>query len=267
MRCRIPILVFCALASLAPWQALAQTDRAPLMVFAASSLADPITAAADNFERQNGIPVRTVFGASSTLVNQVVAGAPAEVIISANGAWMDRLEAAGLIIAGSRREIAGNSLVLVAAGRGAPPPSADPAEILLGTPGDIAVGDPALVPVGFYAHAALDGLGIWEAVAPRVAPTASTEEALDMVARGAAPFGIVYRTDAGLPEMIRRLADFPEASHPPIRYHGAVVAGGAVDLAEAFLDHLTGAPGQSVFRDYGFSIPQARSPTGQEPPF
>ena len=228
-------------------------------VFAAASLGDVLTALAARFG-QNGAQLRFSFAASSTLARQIEQGAPADVFISADDDWMDYLVQKKRVVAESRRVVASNRLVVVQ--RGAPV-AAEPAEstaalraALLppGGPDRIATGDPAHVPAGRYAQAALTRLGLWALVEPRLVRADNVRSALAFVERGEASAGIVYATDALLSRQVRMVARFPAASPPPIRYPAALVVG-AVPGARAVLAELFTPQAQSVFAAAGFGNP------------
>lgn len=231
----------------------AAADGRPLTVFAAASLTDALTALVS----ADAEAPRLVFAASSTLARQIEAGAPADLFISANEPWMDRLDAAGLLAPGARRDIASNRLVIVAAGDAAQPAGepGDPAAVLSGRAGRIALGDPDHVPAGIYARTALESLGIWAETAPRLARADNTRAALALVARGEAPIGIVYASDARIVPEVKILAEIPHRLHPPIRYPAAVVAGRGSPAATAFLARLTGPEGQAALTGHGFGVP------------
>ncbi len=176
------------------------------------------------------------------LARQIEAGAPADVFVSANEAWMDALEEQGLIDAGSRVDLLRSRLVLVAHGDAAAPvgigPEMDLAALLDG--GRLAMGLVDSVPAGIYAKAALEGLGQWGAVEPMLAQTDNVRAALALVAAGEAPYGIVYATDAVAEDGVTVVGTFPEDSHPPIVYPAAVVAASDNPLAAEYLAFLQG---------------------------
>jgi molybdate transport system substrate-binding protein len=169
---------------------------------------------------------------------------------------MDYLEKLKLIAPGSRSDLLGNRLVLIA------PKDSDVAVSLaagvdlvpLLKGGLLATGDPDHVPVGKYAKVALQKLGAWEAVSGRIARADSVRAALALVERGEAPLGIVYATDAALAPKVRVVAVFPEDLHPPVVYPAALVQGRATPAAARFLDHLKTDAARDVFRKYGFSV-------------
>ena len=73
---------------------------------------------------------------------------------------------------------------------------------------------------GKYGRAALESLGVWQAVEPRVAAAENVRAALALVSRGEAPLGIVYQTDAAADPNVKIVGMFPEDTHPPIIYPG-----------------------------------------------
>lgn len=228
----------------------------PLNVFAAASLTGSLDEANKLWEAAGHAPFRAVYGASSTLAKQIEQGAPAALFISADTKWMDYLAERHLIAAETRRNVLGNSLVLIV-------PSGQPVRIalgpgtdlagLLGPSGRLAVGDPAHVPVGLYAGQALRKLGLWDSVAQRLAATADVRAALLLVERGEAPAGIVYATDAAASSQVVVAATFPADSHDPIVYPFAVTTGGDSAEARALLTFLAGPGALAVFAGHGFT--------------
>jgi molybdate transport system substrate-binding protein len=125
--------------------------------------------------------------------------------------------------------------------------------------GRLAMGDPDSVPAGKYGRAALLSLGVWNQVADRIVRADNVRAALAFVARGEAPLGIVYETDARVETNVRVVDAFPESSHPPIVYPAAIIAG-AGEGAEPFLDYARGAVARAVFEKYGFWFVQRPGP-------
>ncbi|MGA0611384.1 molybdate ABC transporter substrate-binding protein [Caldimonas sp. KR1-144] len=230
-----------------------------VVVFAAASLGDVLQAIA----REGGFNnLRFSFAASSTLARQIEQGAPAQIFISADEAWMDAVERRGAVLPGSRVDLATNRLAIVRAGAqepAVPPETVDAARALLlpvlAMPdARIATGDPAHVPAGKYAQAALTSLGLWDAAAPRLARADNVRSALALVERGEAPLGIVYRTDALASTKVQVAALLPAASHAPIRYPMALLKG-AGDGARRFHRHLQTPAAQALLRAAGFGAP------------
>ena len=246
-------LLICLFALLLPSLASAQ-GRGPV-VLAAASLQEVLTAAADTWARQGHARPVLSFAATPALARQVQAGAPADLFVSADEEWMDALAVKGLLAPGTRAVLAGNRLVIVApAGRGVQLTAATLAATLAAGP--VAMADPTSVPAGKYGRVALQRLGAWNAVAPRIVRAENVRAALALVERGAAPFGIVYRTDARASRLVRVAGVFPAASHPPIRYPVARLRRSAHPEAETFRRFLTSPDGRALFAHYGFTAAQ-----------
>jgi molybdate transport system substrate-binding protein len=226
---------------------------APITVFAAASLTDVMPELASAWKADGGGEVRFTFGSTSQLVRQVTEGAPADALVSADEAWMDKLDAAGKAGKGSRAILARNELVfIVPAGATATPATA------AALPGDlkrIALAD-VEVPAGKYAKAALEKAGVWAAVEPRVVRGKDVRVALTWVATADADGGIVYRTDAKAEAKVKVAFAFPAGSHPPIVYPGSVVAGSAraADAAR-FLTFCRSAKARTILEKFGFIPP------------
>jgi molybdate transport system substrate-binding protein len=249
---------FAAIAALALSAAARAEGAAPaeVTVFAAASLTDVLQEIGAAFRDDTGIALRFSFAASSALARQVESGAPAGVFVSADVEWMDYLADRGAIDTATRRDVAGNALVLVAPADSAVRLEIAPrfalAAALQG--GRLAVGDPASVPAGRYARAALTALDVWSAVEPRLAPAENVRAALALVSRGEAPLGIVYRTDAKVDPGVRVVGEFPAGTHAAIVYPAARVAGASAG-AEAFVEYLAGAKARAIFVRHGFKAP------------
>jgi molybdate transport system substrate-binding protein len=235
--------------------AAAAEDNTPLVVFAAASLTDALNEVGTAFTKETGIPIKSSFAASSALAKQVESGAPAGVFFSADEEWMDYLEKKDLLTPGSRRDVLANKLVLVAPSDSKAHVKISSGKALLAAIGDarVATGDPDSVPVGKYAKAALTKLGAWEQLEPRLVRAENVRAALAYVARGEAPFGIVYLTDAKIEKNVKLLDTFPESSHPPIRYPIALTAKADAD-AQRFVKYVSSKPASAIFQKYGFSL-------------
>jgi molybdate transport system substrate-binding protein len=229
------------------------------LVFAAASLTDALQQVDGAFSAQTGIAVKASFAASSVLAKQIEAGAPAQVFLSADREWMDYLEQRGRLQSGSRHDLLGNELVLIAPADSALRLKIAPHFALLAALGDgrLASGDPDSVPAGLYARAALTRLGVWAQVADRLVRAENVRAALMYVARGEAPLGIVYQTDARAEGRVRVIDVFPADSHPPITYPLALTAGAGADAAR-YAAFLTSDAARDVFVGRGFVMLQPR---------
>ena len=193
------------------------------------------------------------FAATSALARQIEGGAPADVFVSADGEWMDELERRDLVRSGSRADIAGNSLVLV----GDPEHWRDAfwdgkALAAMSEGARIAVADTRAVPAGRYARAALEAMGEWGAVEPRLVPAENVRAALALVERGQAELGIVYATDARASRKVVTLGAFAVQPGEPIRYPAAVLAASTHRDAERFTRFLNSEKARAIFAAHGF---------------
>ncbi len=230
----------------------------PVTVFAAASLTDALRALAAEWQSRGRPAPRLSLAASSALARQIEQGAPADLFMSADEAWADYLQQRNLLADGTRSSPIGNSLVLVAPASAARPVAlAQGTDLaaLLGPGGRIATGDPAHVPAGRYAQAALTWMGQWDAIAPRLARADNVRSALLLVERGEAPFGIVYATDAAAGSGVRIVGTFPAGSHPPVTYPFALTRRAEGNAgAHALLAFLTGPEAAPAWQRFGFSL-------------
>ncbi len=234
----------------------APTRAERVIVLAAASTAAVVDEAIALFDAGPGDRVIGSYAGTASLARQIESGAPADIFLAANVAWMNYLEARGLVVRASRRSLLRNRLVFVTADDNIAPftPSAtlDLGAILAG--GRLAMGDPGHVPVGIYARQALDALGLWPAVRDRIAPAADVRAVVALLARGEAPLGIVYATDVAHGAGIRPVAAIPTELHEPIVYPVARVQGRESPLAARFLAFLTGPTGRAAFARAGFIV-------------
>jgi molybdate transport system substrate-binding protein len=227
-----------------------------VLFFAAASLKNALDAIDAQYQTDTGKHVTVSLAASSTLAKQIESGAPADIFISADLDWMDYLAQKNLIKADTRKNLLGNELVLIApkdsAAAVAIAPGFDLAQLLNG--GKLAMADTSAVPAGKYGKAALEKLGVWDQVSGQIAQAENVRAALALVARGEAPLGIVYQTDAAAEPAVKIVATFPADTHPPIIYPIALVAGSTNPDAAAYLAYLEGAKAKPFFEKQGFII-------------
>ena len=247
-------MAIAALAVTVPFGALHAEKR--LTVFAAASLKNAMDDIADAWRGGSGHDLTVSLAGSSALARQIQQGAPADVFISANVAWMDALEKDGLIRDGSRIDLLRNAIVLIAHGRDAEPVALEPDLDLPGLLGEgrLAMALVDAVPAGIYGRAALESLGLWAAVRNRVAQADNVRAALALVATGEAPYGIVYRTDAAADDNVSVVATFAAGTHPPIVYPAAITAESGNPLAGPFLDFLRSPDAAGIFERHGFGV-------------
>lgn len=249
------LLSAAALSLLIAAPAGAADQPGAVLVFAAASLKNALDAIDDGWQHGTGKSVTASYAASSTLAKQIENGAPADLFISADPGWMDYLEQRKLIKSSSRSDLLGNKLVLIA-----PAASTIKLTIAPGFPlaaaledGRLAMGDPSGVPAGLYGKAALENLGIWSSVANRIAAAETVRAALLLVARGEAPLGIVYATDAAVEPGVRIVDAFPPDTHPPIVYPIAQTASSSNPNAGDFIAYLKGTAARAEFQKAGFT--------------
>jgi len=228
-----------------------------LTVFAAASTTNAVTEIGDTFANRLRLKFLPSFASSSTLAKQIENGAPADIFLSANMAWMSYLEKEGLIEKETRVDLLSNRIVLIA-------PSDNPVEKIDIIPGfnllnligngHLSMGDPDHVPAGIYGQKALESLGIWNSIQNHVARSKDVRAALTLVEQGEAPIGLVYATDAAMTEKVKIIGTIPQSSHPPIIYPVAVIAGKRSPATDRFMALLRTPEARAVFEKFGFSI-------------
>ncbi len=243
-----------ALLSLSTARARAADASGDVLVFAAASLANVLGDIDRAFTARSGIGVTSSLAASSTLAKQIEAGAPADVYFSADLQWMDYLEERGLLRAGSRRDLVGNSLVLVA-----PASSSLPGEhraglrsVAAARGGHLAVADPDSVPAGIYARQALQKLGVVEQRRCRGWCVPRTSERRSSMSRA-----VTHRWESFIARTLswrsgcgrRRVSGRqPSADRISRRAH----ARSAARRAARYLAFLGSAEARAIFRKWGF---------------
>ncbi|MCE6074877.1 molybdate ABC transporter substrate-binding protein [Agrobacterium vitis] len=250
---RLPAILTALILFVAP-QAFAADQS--LTVFAAASLKETMSKIADDWKAETGREVKLSFAASSALAKQIDEGAPADLFISADLNWMDHLDKGGELVPGSRVNLLGNRIVLVAASSSTITTKIAPGFDLAGLLGDerLAMGNVASVPAGVYGKAALENLGVWANIKDKVAQADNVRAALLLVSRQEAPLGIVYETDARVDPAVKILDRFPENSHPAIVYPAGVLKASTNPDAKAFLAYLQQGKASKVFRTAGFTV-------------
>jgi molybdate transport system substrate-binding protein len=228
-----------------------------LTVFAAASLKNALDEINAAFSKATGVKVVSSYEASSALAKQIEQGAPADIFISADLRWMDYAAERKLIKPDTRANLLGNKLVLIA------PVDSKLGKVDIGQgfdiaklagDGRIAVADVKAVPAGLYAKAALEKLGAWSAAEPKLAQAENVRATLAFVARGEAPIGIVYETDAKVEPKVKTIGVFPDNSYPPVTYPIAATAETKKASAAQYLSFLRSAAAKAIFEKYGFSF-------------
>lgn len=226
-----------------------------LHVSAAASLTDALREISAAYEKKTGTKIVLNLGASNTLARQIQEGAPADLFLSADEAKMDALEKKKLLLAGTRRSVLSNTLVVVV-----PADSnlkiADLSALASSSIRALALAEPQSVPAGIYAKEYLRKKKLWTRVIDRVVPTENVRAALGAVESGNVDAGIVYRTDAGISKKVKIAYEVARGDGPAISYpFAALAATKQPQAARAFLAYLESPAGLDVFRRYGFLIP------------
>ena len=238
---------------LPPAAAVAQDNSAGVVVYAAASLKNALDDVDAAFTKSSGVKVVASYAASSTLARQIEQGAPVDVFISADTDWMNDLGKMGGVKAGTYVDLLTNHLALIA-----PKDSKVALKPAKGFPLAKALGGGKLamagldVPAGRYGKASLEALGVWSQVQGQAVYGENVRAALTFVARGEAPLGIVYDTDAMVEPAVRIVALFPESSHPKIIYPAAITAQSTAAAAPSYLAFLKGPQAKAIFAKYGF---------------
>ena len=254
---RRPVLLFLAAIGLAvAGSPPADAQDKSITVFAAASMKNALDDINAAYLKATGTKVTASYAASSALARQIEQGAPADIFASADLEWMDYSAGKKTTKDDTRVNLLGNRLVLVA-----PMDSRinnmtiaqgfDLAKLI--GDGRIATGEVNSVPVGKYAKAALEKLGIWASVEKRFAMADNVRAALALVARGEAVLGIVYETDAKVEKNVKIVGAFPADSHAPIVYPVAATANARPEAA-AYLAFLRSGIAKAVFEQYGFTF-------------
>jgi molybdate transport system substrate-binding protein len=227
---------------LQPLTAVAQD----LTVFAAASLKNALDEVNGLWAKTGKPAARLSYAASSALARQIEAGAPADLFISADLDWMGYLDRKGLVRAGTRKDLLGNAIVLIAPRDSAASLAIGPGMSLTSALGDgrLAMANVDSVPAG----------GAWEGVKNRVAQAENVRAALLLVSRGEAPLGLVYATDAAADPGVKIVGKLPADSHPPIVYPAAIVASSKSPEAAAYLAFLRSSAAIAAFERQGFTI-------------
>ena len=239
------------------------TEPAPITVYGAASLGKVLDELAVLYYKSRGQRVVCSYASSAVLARQIEAGATADLFLSADTQWMDYLQQRVLIKPGSRSDLLGNTLVLIAPADSQVHLTIAPGFALAAalSGGRLAMGDPDSVPAGRYARQSLTALGVWSAVQAQVAGADSVRTALAFVARGETPLGIVYGTDVLDDARVRLIGVFPADSHDAIVYPVALTTSASA-AAQDFLGYLKSSEAAAVFRRHAFAVLAPANPSG-----
>ena len=247
-----------AAAMLSLFSCAASFAEEPVRVFAAASLTNVLTEISTQWAQSGHPAPRLAFGGTATLARQLAAGAPADLFVAADGRWMDELEKQGRLVPGTRTDLLGNDLVLIAPmGRRFDVELRPGFPFSRAFPGKLCIGEPDVVPAGTYAKQALESLQWWDSLQGRIVGTEDVRSALAFVERGECAAGIVYATDAAISGKVVVIARFTPQSHAPIVYPVAVLMN-ATPQAHDFLSYLRSQAAAATFRRHGFVPLSAR---------
>jgi molybdate transport system substrate-binding protein len=233
----------------------ATASATDITVSAAASLTNAFKEIGVAYEKENaGDKVLFNFAASDPLVQQISKGAPVDVFASADQDAMDKADGLKLLAAGSRKNFATNSLVLIVPAAGAHPIKGA-GDLQQSAITRITMGNPASVPVGRYTKAALEQAKLWSALESRMIYGTSVRQSLDYVSRGEVDAGFVYATDAAIvKDKVKVVATVP--TETPVSYPIAVIAAGPQAAAgRKFADFVLAPAGQAILARYGFGRP------------
>jgi molybdate transport system substrate-binding protein len=237
-----------SLTAFASSQSVAET----LTVFAAASLKNAIDEIAQLYEAESSDTVVVSYAGSATLARQIEMGAPADVFISANTAWMDYLSDQDLVDEASRFNLASNQLVLISSTQNVKLSLDDPQELIDLLQNEyLAMGMVESVPAGIYGKQALTYYHLWDSLNRQVAQADNVRSALALVASGEAPLGIVYQSDAVVGTNVSIAARFPESSHDPIVYPVATIKESNKQTG-LFLQFLRSKQSKAILERNGF---------------
>ena len=221
-------------------------------VYAASSVTNVIKALGDAYYAKTGVTVVPVLASSSSLAKQILAGAPADIYISANTQWVDYLVEKNKIQSDAITNIASNKLVVIAPNNQLVGLDVSSKEQWLTHLKDkrLVVGDTRAVPVGIYAKQALQTMGVWQSLHDKLAPVSNVRVGLRLIEREEAPLGIVYQTDAQTSNKVKVVATFPSSSHTMITYPMALLNSDTKTLD--FANFVQSKQGTALLNQYGF---------------
>lgn len=226
---------------------------AEITVFAAASLTDALKEIGTAYEKSTGEKVRFNFAGSNTLARQIEAGEQADLFFSADKTKMDDLQSAGLLAVETRKNLLGNSLVVIVSNDG--PGIAKQEDLASNAVTRVSIADPEEDPAGVYAKAWLKKVNLWEKLQPKIVPAVDARAATAVVEAGNAEVGIVYKTDASISDKVEVAYDVPSDEVPEIVYPAAVLKDTRNKEATLkFLTHLESADADAVFRRFGFSL-------------
>ncbi len=234
---------------------VAAQSNTNLLISAAASMKDTMAEITPLYHKgQPNVNINYNFGASGALQQQIEQGAPADVFISAGKKQMDALEQKGLLVPGTRSNLANNRLVLIV------PNDSSAGITSFNNLSDakvkrIAVGEPRSVPAGQYADQVLKQLNIYDQVKSKLVYANNVRQVLSAVESGNADAGLVYATDAKVSNKVKVVVVADQKYHSPIVYPMAVLKSSKnVGAAKDFVQFLSSDSAKTVLQKYGFIV-------------
>ncbi len=252
----LTIVLIAAYPVISPGKTVLAANADSVLIFAAASLTKSLENISQHYTSITKSKVRLSFAASSSLARQIVQGAPADIYISANKAWLNYATKKAALETKTTMIIAANRLVLATPQKiGTTYRIMDEATLfgVLKT-GRLAMADPDHVPLGLYGRQALTHLGLWTYAAPRLVRTVNARATVALLERGETPAGIVYQSDARQSATLHVLHHFPADSHEPITYIAAIVRGKDRLAVRQFLMALQSQAAKAIFSRDGFVV-------------
>lgn len=239
------------LAAMPP--AAAQPTQPTLTVYAAADLQMAFGELKPLFEKVTGARVTLVMGSTGNLAKQIEHGAPADVFFAANESFVDDLKAVGAIISQTRALYAQGRIVL-AFPKKSPTAFRELQDLLKPEVRRIAIANPAHAPYGRAAQDALERLGLWDRLKPRLVYGENVRHTLQFIQTGAVEAGIVALSIADVPEVAYVLID-PKLYTPLNQVAAVVKRSPHPELGAAFIQFVAGPEGRATMKRYGFLLP------------
>jgi molybdate transport system substrate-binding protein len=237
----------------------AQVVEAKTQVAAASDLTRAFEELGKLFQQRTHREVVFTFGSSGLLAQQIHNGAPFDMFAAANVAFVDQLAQSGDCDKATRAPYArGRIAIWTPRSLGAPPPTL--AALADARYKRIAIANPEHAPYGKAAKQALDKLGLWTALEPRIVYGENIRQTQQFAQSGNAEAAIVALSLV-IDDPTGAYTLIDDALHAPIDQaliactHGKDFAGG-----RAFADFVKSPEGRAVMQRYGFVLPGAAPP-------
>ncbi|WP_137124096.1 molybdate ABC transporter substrate-binding protein [Roseomonas sp. HF4] len=231
----------------------------PPLIAGASDLQFALTEIAARFRETTGEEVRLSLGSSGNITRQIEQGAPVELFLSADEAFVFRLTEGGHLR--DRGALYGVGRIVLLA------PPASPVDAMRGMESiragldagrirRFAIANPEHAPYGRAARQALEASGLWDRMQPHLVLGENVSQAAQFALAGGSQGGIVAYSLVLAPAMQGRgtFALLPDSLHAPLRQRMALTRR-AGPIAERFFAFVQAAPAREIMRRYGFTMP------------